>query len=182
MSLELSFLGPAVNAPARPFCLVLGGAKISSKLPLLRSMMSKCDKILVGGGMAFTFLRAAGFGVGKSLVEESLVQTARDIIQLAEQAAVELVLPRDVVVTHSLYKDATPTPPSAQPVPVVTSPSASSDVVLVDDIPDDMMGVDVGPATLRAFCAELETCKTVLWNGACRKHVLCMYFTSLSSL
>jgi phosphoglycerate kinase len=146
MMSEINFLGPAINFPAKPFVLIMGGAKISSKLPLLTKLMTRCDRILVGGGMAFTLLKAIGFVVGKSMVEDSLLQAARDMVQLAEKKQVELVLPRDVVVTTAVASDIYYTVP-------------------VSEIPSDMMGVDVGPATIKAFCAELDSARTILWNG-----------------
>lgn len=146
MMKELNFLGPAVLHPRRPFAIILGGAKISSKLPLIYSMVHKCDKILIGGGMAFTFLKAAGFNVGRSLVEETLVKSARDLIQLTEELQVELIFPRDVIIAES------PTSPSGEVVPI-------------SKVEENKMGLDIGPSTLATFIAELQSCETILWNG-----------------
>lgn len=147
MRRELEFLGPAIQFPRAPFAVLLGGAKVSSKLALIHAMLHKCDRILLGGAMAFTFLRAAGLSVGASLVEEELIGAARDLLQLAETNQVEIVLPRDLVVAEG--------PHSLQHMQVVA----------VSDVPDALMALDIGPATVNAFCSELEGCQTVLWNG-----------------
>ena len=154
---ELQFLGPAVSRPARPFALVLGGAKTGSKVPLLRRMLDKCDRILIGGGVAFTFLRATGLAVGDSLVEDSQVDTARDLLQLAESRDVQITLPRDVQVSY---------PSVSKGVADEGKEGFQDTLVEVDEIPEKAIGVDIGPATIRAFCAELDLCKTVVWNGA----------------
>ena len=154
---ELDFLGPAIASAARPFALVLGGAKTGSKVPLLRRMLHRCDKVLIGGGVAFTFLRAAGFSVGRSVVEEALIDTARDLLQLAEKRDVQVTLPRDVVVTCSMTHGEEAAEAKAGPV--------CDALVEVDDMPDSGVGVDIGPASIRAFCAELDLCRTVVWNG-----------------
>ena len=106
MEKELKFIQGAVDAPARPLVAILGGAKVSTKIPVIESMLTKCDKILIGGGMIFTFYKAMGLSVGNSLIEEDLVATAGELIEKAKAAGVELVLPPDVVIADKFDKDA----------------------------------------------------------------------------
>jgi phosphoglycerate kinase len=140
---ELKFLGETVSNPKRPFVCVLGGAKVSDKLGVIRSLLAKCDTILIGGAMAYTFLAADGMGVGKSLVEPELYDTAR---QLRADAGPRLRLPVDSVVASEIK--------AVGPTPVCT-----------DSIPSDKMGLDIGPLTIKTYAEVVRTAKTVVWNG-----------------
>lgn len=146
MKQELETLGRVFDAPARPLVAVLGGAKVSDKLALVEALLAKVDRLLVGGGMAFTFLKAQGHGVGRSLLEEDLVETAARLLETARRRGVELSLPVDSVVADS------PEAAAGQPVPVSA-------------IPADRMGLDIGPATVAAFGAVIREARTVVWNG-----------------
>jgi len=146
MKRELEVLGRIFDAPARPLVAILGGAKVSDKLSLVESLLGRVDRLLVGGGMAFTFLRAQGLSVGRSLVEAELVETAGRLLDLARRRRVEIRLPVDTVVAASA--DA----PTGATVPTTA-------------IPADGMGLDIGPATVAAFGAALADSRTVVWNG-----------------
>lgn len=141
---ELKFLGDAVNDPERPFVAILGGAKVSDKINVIKSLLSKADKVLIGGGMAYTFFKAKGYNVGNSLLEEDRVELAKNLM---EEAGDKLLLPVDNVVADDFSND------------------ANSKVVPSDEIPDGWEGVDVGPATVEKYAKELEKAKTVVWNG-----------------
>ena len=140
---ELDFLGGAVSDPARPFVCVLGGAKVSDKLGVIQSLMTKCDTILIGGAMAYTFLAAEGHDVGGSLVERDLMETAK---RLRAEAGDRLMLPTDSVAAEKISGEAE------------TKSCGSS-------IPDGWMGLDIGPESIKAFCDTLAKAKTVVWNG-----------------
>ncbi len=140
---ELKFLGEALANPKRPFVCVLGGAKVSDKLGVIRSLLARCDTILIGGAMANTFLAADGMKVGKSLVEPDLYETAR---QLRAEAGPKLRVPVDSVVASEIKN------------------GASTDVC-TDSIPSDKMGLDIGPATIKAYAEIVRKAKTVFWNG-----------------
>ena len=140
---ELKFLGEAVSNPARPFVCVLGGAKVSDKLGVIRSLLTKCDTILIGGAMAYTFLAAEGTGVGKSLVEPDLFETARD---LRREAGDRLRLPVDSVVATEIREGA-------------------AGKLCDGAIADGFMGLDIGPKTIAAYVDVLATAKTIVWNG-----------------
>jgi phosphoglycerate kinase len=146
MKQELDTLARVLEAPARPLVAILGGAKVSDKLALVESLLSRVDRLLVGGGMAFTFLRAQGHPVGRSLLEASLVDTAARLLAAARARGVAIGLPVDSVVAES------PAAPAGQVVPV-------------DAIPPDRMGLDIGPATIAAFAAAIRDAGTVVWNG-----------------
>ncbi len=141
---ELKFLGDAVNDPERPFVAILGGAKVSDKINVIKSLLSKADKVLIGGGMAYTFFKAKGYNVGNSLLEEDRVELAKNLM---EEAGDKLLLPVDNVVADDFSND------------------ANSKVVPADEIPDGWEGLDVGPATVEKYAKELEKAKTVVWNG-----------------
>lgn len=147
MEKELEVLSGVLRAPARPFVAILGGAKVSGKIPVLRKLLTKVDAVLVGGGMANTLLRAAGFEVGKSLVEEERIEEARQILKQAEQAKIEMLLPLDVVVAQE------------------ASPATVAKTVPVQEIPADAMALDIGPATVAAFTRIIHTAGTIFWNG-----------------
>ena len=144
---ELSYLGKALNHPDRPLVAVLGGAKVSDKIEVIENLMQRVDGMLVGGGMAYTFLRARGLEVGRSLVEEDKIPLARGLLGKAEQAGIPFVLPVDHVVTGEL------------------GPDAPSRVVPIAETGPEWMGVDIGPETRSRFQKVLSTAGTILWNG-----------------
>jgi len=147
MEKELDYLGRAVGSPQRPFAAVIGGAKVSTKMAVLRNLLSKVDCLLVGGGMASTFLKCQGFAVGESLVEDDQLDAARDVLTEAESQGVPLLLPTDVIVADRFAADA-----QCQTVPVRS-------------IPRDWRVMDIGADTLTTFRDALEDCETVVWNG-----------------
>ena len=147
MQKELEYLGRALEVPERPFVAILGGAKISGKIDVITALLSRVDRLLVGGAMTFTFFKARGLAVGRSLVEDDKLEVARLVLDEAARSGVELVLPLDCVVSAA------------------TDGSASSRGVRIEDIPQDEIGVDVGPATLEVFESRLRDARTILWNG-----------------
>jgi phosphoglycerate kinase len=147
MEAEINALSKLLEAPGRPFAAVIGGAKVSGKLGVLENLMSKVDALLIGGGMANTFLVAQGHTVGKSLLERELVEDAARILELAERKAVQIVLPVDVVVAKEVTR------------------GAEHKVVPIHKIPNSWSIVDLGPASTEAFTQALEPMQTVLWNG-----------------
>ncbi len=147
MQEELKFLGMALADPQRPFVAILGGAKISGKIDVITNLMDKVDTILIGGGMAFTFYKAMGKEIGKSLLESDKIDLAKEILKKSEEKKVNFKLPQDVVVAPEAKEDA--------PIQVVEK----------DAIPSDMQGLDIGPKTLKQFAEVLEKAKTVVWNG-----------------
>ncbi len=144
---ELKYLGSAVNDPQKPLVAILGGSKISGKIDVIESLMDKCDAILVGGGMIFTFYKAMGKQVGASLVEEDRIEMASEILEKAKTSGVRLIFPTDVVVADAFSNE------------------AKHHVESVDSIQDGWMGLDIGPETERMFRREVLHAKTVLWNG-----------------
>lgn len=144
---ELKFLGEAVDSPVRPFCAILGGAKVSDKIKVIENLITKVDTLIIGGGMAYTFLKAQGYTVGKSLVEEDKVEYALKMIEDAKAKGVKLLLPVDHVVAAEFNKEATP---------VVTEGQ---------DIEADFMGLDIGPKTAEIYAKAVLESKTVVWNG-----------------
>lgn len=144
---ELKFLKGAVDAPERPLCAIVGGAKVSTKIPVIESLIEKCDTILLGGGMIFTFYKALGYEIGSSLVEEDIVGLAGDLLKKAEEKGVKLVLPSDVVLADAFKND------------------ANTAIARADEISGDWMGLDVGPETLETFAAEIEKSNTIVFNG-----------------
>jgi len=146
MQQELSALGHILEAPARPLVAVLGGAKVSDKVALVEHLIGKVDALLIGGGMAFTFLRALGHAVGRSLVEAERIDTARAALEAARRRGVQLTLPVDAVVADGLD-------------------SAAGRPVGIREIPETQMGLDIGPRTVERFTAVLATAKTIVWNG-----------------
>ncbi len=147
MQRELDYLGRALSEPERPFVAILGGAKISGKIDVLQALLGRVDRLLIGGAMMFTFLRAQGRPTGRSLVEEDRVGMARDLLAAAAAKGVELLLPEDCVASTA------------------ADGSAPHREVGVDGLAADEMGVDIGPATVRRFAAALADARTVLWNG-----------------
>lgn len=144
---EIESLGKAVNNPERPYVVVLGGSKVSDKLGVIANLLSKADKLIVGGGMAYTFLAAKGYGVGTSLLEKDQIDTVKGYIETAEKNGVELLLPIDTVVAPYFGADA----------PATVVPST--------EIPADQMGLDIGPKTRELFADAIKSAKTVVWNG-----------------
>ena len=147
MKNEITYFEKAMKDPERPFLAILGGAKVSSKLGAIENILPKVDSLIIGGAMANTFLLAKGFDVGKSLVEEDLVNTAKDIIEKAEQSKTNLLLPIDVVAAEKL------------------APDVLYEEVSVDQVPSDMMIVDIGPRTVDLFVQEIKQSRTIVWNG-----------------
>lgn len=143
---EIKFLGDTVENPEKPFVAIVGGAKVSGKLEVLKSLIQKVDTILIGGGMAYTFLKAQGHEVGNSLVEEDLIETAKEILADAEKNGVNFMLPVDNLAADKFDNDA-----DIQEVGV--------------EIPSGRMALDVGPKTVEAYAAEIANAKTVVWNG-----------------
>lgn len=144
---EVESLKKATENPARPYVVVLGGSKVSDKLGVIDNLITKADKLLIGGGMVFTFLAAKGYGVGKSLLESDQIETVKGYLAKAEAAGVEIVLPTDIVVAPEFKAD---------------SPAT---VVAADAIPADQMGLDIGPASQELFANKIKESKTVVWNG-----------------
>ncbi len=144
---EIDVLRRLTDRPERPYVVVLGGAKVSDKLGVIDNLLDKADKLLIGGGMVFTFLKAQGHEVGTSLLEEDQLEVCRSYLQRAEESGVEIMLPTDVVVAPALAADAPAT------------------VVPAEEIPTDQMGLDIGPESGAAFAAALADARTVFWNG-----------------
>jgi phosphoglycerate kinase len=144
---ELNYLQSAIEAPKRPLAAIIGGSKVSSKIGVIETLLEKCDKLLIGGGMIFTFYKARGLSVGKSLVEEDKLELAKELEAKAKAKGVEFLLPTDVVVADKF------------------APDANSQIVSVENIPDGWMGLDIGPDSVKVFQDALSTCKSVLWNG-----------------
>ncbi len=150
VSTELAVMKRLTESPERPYVVVLGGSKVSDKLGVIDNLLGKADKLLIGGGMVFTFLKAQGHEVGKSLLENDQLDTCRAYLARAEESGVEIVLPTDVVVDTAFPSgDRTPEP----------------QVVAADAIPADALGLDIGPESGAAFAAALADAKTVFWNG-----------------
>src|SRR5205823_4369845 len=147
MEKEVSFLGRVAGNPERPMAVIIGGAKVSDKIQVLRHLLGRADKFLIGGGMANTFLAAQGKSVGSSLVEHDFLETARSFLGQAAENGVQVLLPVDVVIADAFQAD------------------ANSKVVPADAIPDGWMALDIGPRTVEQYGTALADCKTVLWNG-----------------
>ncbi|MBE6039956.1 MAG: phosphoglycerate kinase [Clostridiales bacterium] len=144
---ELKFLGEAVNNPQRPFAAIMGGAKVKDKIPVITNLLDKVDILIIGGGMAYTFFKAQGYSIGKSLLDEEGLELAADILKKAEAKGVRFMLPVDVVAADEFAND------------------SPHDVYPADSIPDDRMGLDIGPETVKLYGDALRTAKTVVWNG-----------------
>lgn len=147
MQKELDYLGKAVAEPKRPFTAILGGAKISGKIDVIENLLPKVDNLIIGGGMAYTFFKAKGFEIGTSLLEEDKLDLAKEIIVKAENSNAKFLLPVDVVVAEE-FKNESP-----------------SEVVDIEKIPPDKMGLDVGPKSIELFNDIIKNSKTVIWNG-----------------
>ncbi|MBR4610295.1 MAG: phosphoglycerate kinase [Erysipelotrichaceae bacterium] len=148
---ELKFLGDAVENPVRPFVGILGGAKVADKLKVIDNLLEKCDTLIIGGGMAYTFLKAQGKEIGSSLVDDEKIDYCREMIEKAKANGKELLLPCDTVVAASF--------PDPIDAPIET------EVVSADAIPADKQGLDIGPATAKLFADKVKAAKTVVWNG-----------------
>ncbi len=147
MEKELQYLQGAIDEPKRPLAAIVGGSKVSSKIGVLEALIDKCDKILIGGGMIFTFYKARGLAVGKSLVEEDKLELAKELEVKAAAKGVQFLLPTDVVLANNF------------------APDANSQIAKVEAIPDGWMGLDIGPDSIKVFQDALADCKTVIWNG-----------------
>lgn len=144
---ELQYLQSAIEQPKRPLAAIIGGSKVSSKIGVIETLLEKCDKLLLGGGMVFTFYKARGLNVGKSLVEEDKLELAKSLEAKAKERGVALLLPTDVIIADKFAAD------------------ANSQTVSVENIPDGWMGLDIGPDSVKTFQDALADCKTVIWNG-----------------
>ena len=144
---EVESLGKAVTDPARPYAVVLGGSKVSDKLGVIENLLTKADRLLIGGGMVFTFLAAQGHGVGKSLLEEDQIDKVKGYLATAERNGVEIVLPTDIVAATAFAAD------------------ADAVVVAADAIPEDRLGLDIGPDSAALFASKIADAKTIVWNG-----------------
>jgi phosphoglycerate kinase len=144
---ELAYLQNAIENPQRPLAAIVGGSKVSSKITVIETLLDKCDKLLIGGGMIFTFYKARGLNVGNSLVEEDKLELAKALEIKAKEKGVDLLLPTDVVLADKFAAD------------------ANSQTVSIDAIPDGWMGLDIGPDSIETFKTALSECKSVIWNG-----------------
>ena len=144
---EIKALSRATNNPERPYVVVLGGSKVSDKLGVIANLLTKADRLLIGGGMAYTFLAAKGYQVGTSLLEADQIETVKGYLAQAEKAGVEIVLPTDVVVADTFTAD------------------SPHDVVPADAIPAGRMGLDIGPDSAKLFASKIHDAKTIVWNG-----------------
>ena len=144
---ELQYLQSAIEAPQRPLAAIIGGSKVSSKIGVIETLLEKCDKLIIGGGMIFTFYKARGLSVGKSLVEEDKLELAKSLEAKAKERGVALLLPTDIVSADKF------------------APDANATTVSIENIPADGMGLDIGPDSIKVFQAALADCQTVIWNG-----------------
>lgn len=144
---ELQYLQGAIEVPQRPLVAIIGGSKVSSKITVIETLLEKCDKLIIGGGMIFTFYKARGLNVGQSLVEDDKLVLASSLEKKAAERGVTLLLPTDIVAANKF------------------APDADAVTVSIDHIPDDRMGLDIGPDSVKVFQAALADCKTVIWNG-----------------
>lgn len=144
---EVKFLGDALESPERPFVAIMGGAKVGDKIPAIENLMKKVDTIIIGGGMSYTFFKAMGYQIGKSILDEDSIEIAGRLMKSAEEAGVKMLLPVDTVCAEEFSND------------------SKSAVVTSDSIPADMMGMDIGPETVKLYSHEIASAKTVVWNG-----------------
>ena len=151
MGKELQYLGNAVENPVRPFVTILGGAKVADKLNVIENLLNKADTLIIGGGMAYTFLAAKGYSVGTSLLDETKIDYCKDMLKKAEEKGVKILLPVDVTITKSF-----PDPIDAE---------IAVEICDADKIPADMMSLDIGPKTAELYAEAVKSAKTVVWNG-----------------
>jgi phosphoglycerate kinase len=144
---ELKFLQNTIDNPQRPLAAIIGGSKVSSKIGVIETLLEKCDKLIIGGGMIFTFYKARGLSVGNSLVEEDKLELAKSLEAKAKEKGVEFLLPTDVVLADKFDKE------------------ANSQIASIDNIPDGWMGLDIGPDSVKTFQDALSSCKAIIWNG-----------------
>ena len=144
---EIEIMGKALSNPSRPFVAILGGKKVSDKISVINNLINKVDSLLIGGGMAYTFLKAKGYEIGKSICEDDKVELAKELMEKAEHNGVKLLIPVDVVVASEFSND------------------AKKEVVPANNIPADYQGMDIGPETVKLFESELASAKTIVWNG-----------------
>lgn len=151
MQKEIDFLGNAVENPVRPFVAILGGAKVADKLNVISNLLEKCDTLIIGGGMAFTFLKAKGYNVGSSLVDDTKIDYCKEMMEKAEKLGKQMLLPTDCVVAKAF-----PDPIDAK---------IETAVYDADKMPEGEMGLDIGPKTIELYAEAVKTAKTVVWNG-----------------
>jgi len=151
MQKEINFLGNAVETPVRPFVAILGGAKVADKLNVISNLLEKCDTLIIGGGMAYTFIKAQGGNVGTSLVDDTKLDYCKEMIEKAKALGKTLLLPVDTTITKEF--------PNPIDAPIDT------EIVASDAIPDDMMGLDIGTETAKLYAEAVKSAKTVVWNG-----------------
>jgi phosphoglycerate kinase len=144
---EIDYLDKAINNPHRPLLAILGGAKISGKIDVIKNLFNKVDALIIGGGMVFTFLKAKGLEIGNSLLEEDRIDMAKELLTEASQKRVKLILPTDVIIADAFSND------------------AATETVSVDAIPSGWMGLDIGPDSTENFCNEIKKAGTIVWNG-----------------
>jgi 3-phosphoglycerate kinase len=147
MQKELDYLGKAMTSPERPFLAILGGAKVADKIPVIESLLAKVNELVIGGGMAYTFFKAQGYEIGKSLLDQEGLDLAKNAMQRAKDRGVKLYLPEDVVVATEFKED------------------AQSKVVPSNQIPPDWIGMDIGPKSVEAFAKVIKGAKIIVWNG-----------------
>jgi phosphoglycerate kinase len=147
MQKELDYLGEAISNPKRPYCAILGGAKISGKIDVINNLLDKVDILLIGGGMAFTFFKAEGKEIGKSLLEEEKIPVAKELLEKLKNSKVKFLLPLDVAAANEFNND------------------SPCEIVSIDEIPSDKMGMDIGPKTIKVFSEEILLSNTIVWNG-----------------
>ncbi len=144
---EVKFLGDALENPARPFVAIMGGAKVKDKIPVIENLLKKVDKLIIGGGMAYTFFKAEGYEIGNSILDADNVGLARELIAKAEELGVEMLLPLDAVCAKEFKND------------------TEFAIYAKENMPRDMMGMDIGPETVKLFTEAIKDAKTVVWNG-----------------
>lgn len=147
MEKEIEFLGSALENPRKPFVAILGGKKVSDKILVIENLLKKVDSLIIAGGMAFTFLKAQGYEIGKSICEEDKLDLAKELLEKAKESNVKMLLPVDINAAKEVSED------------------SESIIADIENMPNDMMGLDVGPKTIELYSSELKNAKTVVWNG-----------------
>lgn len=147
MEKELDVLGKALSNPERPFTAIIGGAKVKDKIGVIENLLDKVDHLIIGGGLSFTFTKAQGYSIGKSLLEEDKIELAKSFIEKAKEKGVQLHMPIDAVVANEFSKD------------------AETKVVAIEEIPEDWMGLDIGPKTAEHYASIIKDSKLIIWNG-----------------